>query len=385
MKIKKINESLLTEETLGQAADNYESSSEKRAKEKAKAQKIAQKFEKIGGVEYVAWDGPRGEVEDALDRALKNSNRIARKNDKNGTNVVSGDNVLLVGRAGTGKTERIKNWAKQRGLDLEQYQVQSLDPTDLAGIIGRDEADPEYASRLGNKEFHRLDNPNAVLFLDEINRASEAVLGSLLTLVQNHKIVDPKAPGGMRTLPFKFTIAAMNPASIEYDVTELDMAMQTRFKHYQVEADNEFQKRFYENYFAKEIANEDDPEELQILRGQAGIANALMSSDLFQWDDERAEHQAHEAGFPALNPRTLTQCLWDCDGTKEDFLDLFPHTCNPAKLELVEDILDSYDDVEVDDEANSVFKKYDNPFAKKRETASDKLSKSHLLDDFMTN
>ena len=46
---------------------------------------------------------------------------------------------------------------------------------------------------------------------------------------------------------------------------------------------------------------------------------------------------------------------------------------------------DSYDDVEVDDEANSVFKKYDNPFAKKRETASDKLSKSHLLDDFMTN
>ena len=335
MKVKKINESLLAEETLGQAAADYESSSEKRAKEKAKAQKIAQKFDKIGGVEYAAWDGPRGEVEDALDRALKNANRIARKNEKNGTDRVSGDNVLLVGRAGTGKTERIKNWAKQRGLTLEQYQVQALDPTDLAGIIGRDEADPEYASRLGNKEFHRLDNPNAVLFLDEVNRASEAVLGSLLTLVQNHKIVDPKAPGGMRTLPFKFTIAAMNPASIEYDVTELDMAMQTRFKHYQVEADNEFQKRFYENYFAKEIANEDDPEELQVLKGQAGIANALMSSDLFQWDDERAEHQAHEAGFPALNPRTLTQCLWDCDGTKEDFLDLFPHTCNPAKLELV--------------------------------------------------
>lgn len=373
MRIKKINESILDEATLGQVAQEDPTAAETIKKDPT-AKKIATKFETIGGVEYAAWSGAKGEVEEALDRALRNANRIQKKNSKNGTDRVSGDNVLLVGRAGTGKTERIKNWAKQRGLDLEQYQVQSLDPTDLAGIIGRDDNDPEYAQRLGNKEFHRLDNPNAVLFLDEINRASEAVLGSLLTLVQNHKIVDPKGPNGMRTLPFKFTVAAMNPPSIEYDVTELDMAMQTRFKFYQVEADNEFQKMFYDDYFKKEIReNRDDPEELMILKGQAAIANTLMSSEQFYWDDEREEHEAHENGFPALNPRTLSQCLWDCDGTKEDFLDLFVHTCNPAKLQMVEDILEDYEDV--DDEANSVFQKYENPFAAKRENNLDKLNK----------
>lgn len=373
MRIKKINESILDEATLGQVAQEDPTAAET-VKKDPTAKKIATKFETIGGVEYAAWNGAKGEVEEALDRALRNANRIQKKNSKNGTDRVSGDNVLLVGRAGTGKTERIKNWAKQRGLDLEQYQVQSLDPTDLAGIIGRDDSDPEYAQRLGNKEFHRLDNPNAVLFLDEINRASEAVLGSLLTLVQNHKIVDPKGPNGMRTLPFKFTVAAMNPPSIEYDVTELDMAMQTRFKFYQVEADNEFQKMFYDDYFKKEIReNRDDPEELKILKGQAAIANTLMSSEQFYWDDEREEHEAHENGFPALNPRTLSQCLWDCDGTKEDFLDLFVHTCNPAKLQMVEDILEDYEDV--DDEANSVFQKYENPFAAKRENNLDKLNK----------
>lgn len=373
MRIKKINESILDEATLGQVAQEDPTAAETIKKDPT-AKKIATKFETLGGVEYAAWNGAKGEVEEALDRALRNANRIQKKNSKNGTDRVSGDNVLLVGRAGTGKTERIKNWAKQRGLDLEQYQVQSLDPTDLAGIIGRDDSDPEYAQRLGNKEFHRLDNPNAVLFLDEINRASEAVLGSLLTLVQNHKIVDPKGPNGMRTLPFKFTVAAMNPPSIEYDVTELDMAMQTRFKFYQVEADNEFQKMFYDDYFKKEIReNRDDPEELMILKGQAAIANTLMSSEQFYWDDEREEHEAHENGFPALNPRTLSQCLWDCDGTKEDFLDLFVHTCNPAKLQMVEDILEDYEDV--DDEANSVFQKYENPFAAKRENNLDKLNK----------
>lgn len=373
MRIKKINESILDEATLGQVAQEDPTAAETIKKDPT-AKKIATKFETIGGVEYAAWSGAKGEVEEALDRALRNANRIQKKNSKNGTDRVSGDNVLLVGRAGTGKTERIKNWAKQRGLDLEQYQVQSLDPTDLAGIIGRDDSDPEYAQRLGNKEFHRLDNPNAVLFLDEINRASEAVLGSLLTLVQNHKIVDPKGPNGMRTLPFKFTVAAMNPPSIEYDVTELDMAMQTRFKFYQVEADNEFQKMFYDDYFKKEIReNRDDPEELMILKGQAAIANTLMSSEQFYWDDEREEHEAHENGFPALNPRTLSQCLWDCDGTKEDFLDLFVHTCNPTKLQMVEDILEDYEDV--DDEANSVFQKYENPFAAKRENNLDKLNK----------
>ena len=119
MKIKNLNESILTEDTIEQEA----------------AKEVKQAARAIKADQVVDWNGPYGEVEEALDRALKN----ARRAEKHGR--ISGDNVLLVGRAGTGKTERIKEWAKQRGIQLHFTDVQSLDPTDLAGIIGRDDSE----------------------------------------------------------------------------------------------------------------------------------------------------------------------------------------------------------------------------------------------------
>ena len=384
MKIRKVlTEEVLGEDTLADAsAKHAEAQAEKEIRQAPGGNKIAQEFDRIGGVEYAKWDGAYGNVEEALDRALRNANRVRAKNAKDGGNRVSGDNVLLIGRAGTGKTERIKNWCKQRGIKPVAKDAQFLDPTDLAGIIARDDETPTKARRLGNTEFDELDDPNTpcVLFLDEINRAPTPVLGALLTLVQNHLVVDPDVPGGKRVLRgMLFTVAAMNPESVEYDVTPLDQAMRTRMKYYMIEADNEFQKKFYENYYKKEMeAAKDDPEEMKILKGQFNIANTLMNSPSFAWDTDEDEHRAQENGWPSLNPRTLTQCLFDCDGTKEDFLDLFPHTCNPDKLEMVIDILDDYEDV--DDEANAVFKNMENPFAQKRQSMNDLIQKSGRID-----
>ena len=351
MKIKNLNESTaLIEKTLEQAAE------EKVEKEVASTAKA------VGAGEIADWDGPYGNVEKALDRALKN----ARRAQKHGR--ISGDNVLLVGRAGTGKTERIKEWAKQRGIQLHFTDVQSLDPTDLAGIIARNDENPKYATRLGNTEFHELDEPNSVLFLDEVNRASQEVLGALLTLVQNHLIVDPEAPGGKRPLSgMLFTIAAMNPYNPAYDVNDLDMAMRTRFSTVGVDADNSFQKAFYERFLGKELKEAEeanDPEEIKIIKGQLGIAKALMESSMFRFDNDDEEAEAKDEGSPSLNPRTLTETLFACDGTKEDFLDIFMEKCNPAKFGMVENILQDY--VDVDDKANDALKYGDpeNVFAK---------------------
>ena len=350
MKIKKLNE-----ETLEQAVAND-------VKQYAKA---------IDAEEVVDWEGPYGNVEEALDRALRN----ARRASKHGR--ISGDNVLLVGRAGTGKTERIKNWAKQRGIQLHFTDVQSLDPTDLAGIIARNDENPKYATRLGNTEFHELDEPNSVLFLDEINRASQAVLGALLTLVQNHLIVDPTAPGGKRPLKgMLFTIAAMNPRNPAYNVNDIDMAMRTRFGKINVEADNSFQKEFYERFLGKELkeAQEaDDPEEVRIIMGQLKLARTLMESPLFRFDNDEEEADATYEGESSLNPRTLTEALLACDGTKEDFLKIYLQKCNPAKYDLVEDILSEY--IDVDDKANDALKYgADNPFAQREKSIWDSIS-----------
>ena len=356
MKIKKIiNESALNEDTLEQAAERD----------------IRKAANAVNAKEIVDWDGPYGNVEQALDRALKN----ARRAQKHGR--ISGDNVLLVGRAGTGKTERIKEWAKQRGITIHFTDVQSLDPTDLAGIIARNSDDPRFATRLGNTEFHELDEPNTILFLDEINRASTEVLGALLTLVQNHMIVDPSAPGGKRPLKgMLFTVAAMNPYNPAYDVNDIDMAMRTRFGKINVEADNEFQKAFYEKFLGKELkeAEEaDDAEEIQIIRGQLSLAKTLMSSPMFRFDNDDEEAEAKLNGESSLNPRTLTETLLACDGTKEDFLSIYMEKCNPEKYDMVEAILADY--VDVDDKANDALKYGDdNPFAKREESVWDSIS-----------
>lgn len=356
MRIKKvINESALNEETLEQAA----------AKEVGRAARV------IGADEVVDWDGPYGEVEEALDTALKNAKRAA----KHGR--ISGDNVLLVGRAGTGKTERIKEWARQRGIKIHFTDVQSLDPTDLAGIMGRDSDNPRYSNRLGNTEFHELDEPNTILFLDEVNRADMETLGALLTLVQNHTIVDPEAPGGKRRLKgMLFTVAAMNPYNPAYDVNDIDMAMRTRFGKINVEADNKFQEAFYEKFLGKELreAEEaDDPEEIKIIRGQLELARTLMSSPLFRFDNDDEEADAKLEGEASLNPRTLTETLLACDGTKENFLKIYMQKCNPAKFDMVETILENY--VDVDDKANDALKYgADNPFAQREKSVWDHIA-----------
>lgn len=355
MKIKNLNESILTEDTIEQEA----------------AKEVKQAARAIKADQVVDWNGPYGEVEEALDRALKN----ARRAEKHGR--ISGDNVLLVGRAGTGKTERIKEWAKQRGIQLHFTDVQSLDPTDLAGIIARNNDDPRYATRLGNTEFHELDEPNSVLFLDEVNRASTEVLGALLTLVQNHMIVDPEAPGGKRPLKgMLFTIAAMNPYNPAYDVNDIDMAMRTRFGKVNVEADNSFQEAFYEKFLSKELREAEeanDPEEIQIIKGQLNIARTLMKSPMFRFDNDDEEAEAKLDGEASLNPRTLTETLLACDGTKDDFLHIYMQKCNPAKFDMVESILEDY--VDVDDKANDALKYGDdNPFAEREKSIWDNIS-----------
>ena len=363
MKIRKLNE-----ETLEQAISAEDA---KETKAVARA---------MGGADIEEWDGPYGDVEKALDRALKN----ARRAEKRGK--TSGDNILLVGRAGTGKTERVKRWAQQRNINLVFKDAQVMDPTDLGGIIGRDTADPEYAAKLGNKEFGELDEPNSVLFLDEVNRATPEVIGSLLTLIQNHLILDPKAKGGKRPLKgMLFTIAAMNPYNPAYKGTQqLDTAMRTRFSRINVEAKKEFQAEFFEDYYKKELAfarEDGDPEEIQTLMGQLNIARKLMASPDFRFDDDIDEAQAQIDDVPSLNPRTLTETLKACDGTKEDFLTIFMEKCNPAKLEMVEDILEDY--IDVDDEANAALAYGDeDPFAQKKKaekSAWDELKSKNLF------
>ena len=58
-----------------------------------------------------------------------------------------------------------------------------MDMASLGGILTKpsNPNDP-YAGRMATKEFHVLDEPRTVLFLDELNRASGNIQGKKCTL-----------------------------------------------------------------------------------------------------------------------------------------------------------------------------------------------------------
>lgn len=133
-----------------------------------------------------------------------------------------GLNVLLEGPHGTGKTALIVAVANALGMKLKYYSASTLDPfTDLVGLP------VPHVNAQGNHiiRFHRPDDINQadLVFFDEFNRAQPKVLNAVFEMIQFKSINGEPLP------KLKAVFAASNPASEEYNVTDLDPALQDRF------------------------------------------------------------------------------------------------------------------------------------------------------------
>lgn len=305
-----------------------------------------------------------GQIERELDRALKVNKREIKNGGKNF------QNVLFVGAAGTGKTARIKAWAASRGVNLVSVLASTMDDTDLSGALSPDNVNG-IVQRLGSTEFDELDTvPDSVLFLDEFNRAYESVRGTLLTLIQDHTIPDPRVPGKARFLSnFLFTVAAINPSSTgEYNTRKLDPAERSRFKRVDVYSDPTNTRDYLVKELQRQIDMTDDPEDILEFQRKQELAKRILSSRDFNFDtQEEIDLNSEDNGGNDLitTARSFTNLLWGCDGTKKDFLDQWNYYCNAMKKPLIQRILNDYKDVE--NKANSVFKKDQNVFKKNDE------------------
>ena len=360
----KLNESL-NEDTLGQVIDSPE------------YQKDVKKAEKVLGNTIDAED--LGQIGATLDRALLiNKREIAR----NGKNFV---NVLFEGPAGTGKTAIIGRWAEARGINLVTVLASVMDDTDLGGAIAPDKNTGTEVVRLASKEFDELgDIPNSVLFLDEFNRAPHSVRGTLLTLIQNHTIRDDRVQGKKRLLKnFLFTVAAINPYDPRYNTEELDDAEKSRFRYVKTDYDNIGSRNWLLKELDKLIKSTDNKDEILEFERKKELVNKILSSREFTFDStEEMIANAVDSGNPGANglittPRTFTNLIMYCDGTKENFLDEWSNFCNALKKNTVEEILADYKDKV--DKANSVFNKDSNPdatsdvFAQRKKSTYDKM------------
>ena len=315
----------------------------------------------------------KGQIETALDRALKINLKKQRLGEKNFVN------LLFVGEAGTGKTSRIKAWAAENNVNLVTVLASSMDDTDLGGVISKNEKG-DAVVRLATTEMDELEEPRSVLFLDEYNRAPKTVRGTLLTLIQDHVIRDDRVKGKMRPLKnFLFTVAAVNPWDENNEgADELEDAERSRFKNIAVYSDPNNTWQYLHKVYTSEAENADDAEERQEALGKDGIVTALLKNKAFRFDDQQdISRSKMEGNGLLLTARTLNNLLDYCDGTKEDFLANWNDYCNNLKKSMAERILANYQDVE--DKANDVLKQdSDSSVFKKAEQSNSGKLRSRL-------
>ena len=150
------------------------------------------------------------------------------------------DTVIMEGVHGIGKSDIVKQFAKENDYHIEELFLSHQEVADLIGIPHMIEYNgvtvTTWSIPIWLQRMHEANaqGKHCILFLDELNRAPIDVRQSALQLVLERQIHEHKLPtlNGIRSM----VVAAINPAD-DYQVDELDPALLDRFLHITVEPD----------------------------------------------------------------------------------------------------------------------------------------------------
>lgn len=138
--------------------------------------------------------------------------------------------LLLIGPAGLGKTSMVKQFGAERGVNVYEYRAAYCEPGDLKGLCAQDGDAMKF---LRPEDFPPESDENCILFFDEINRASTAVMNCILQATDGSgKISTHKLPKGC------LVIAAVNPDDASHNVNLMDFALANRFNIVQLDYDS---------------------------------------------------------------------------------------------------------------------------------------------------
>ena len=188
-------------------------------------------------------------------------------------------NIMLQGKHGIGKSQILEKFFLEKNQKVVTlFLGQMSDPGDLIGL-------PEKNQQTGKTDFmlpywFPLDDEPIVLFLDELNRARPEVLQTVMDLTLNRKLAGKSLPKGSRI------ISAVNSGD-EYQLTDLDPALVSRFNIYTFEPSVDDWLNWAKEKIDERIINFifENPEFLD------SAENEIQTEDLQRFPDRRSWHR----------------------------------------------------------------------------------------------
>ncbi len=142
----------------------------------------------------------------------------------------AGEVPLLVGHFGVGKTDLVREIARETGRKLIILVLSQMEPGDLIGLPDRREDRTVFL-----KPDWWPDEDETIVLLDEVNRSHRSIRNAIMQLLIDRRIHNHILPKGT------WLVATMNPPEEEYDQAELitDPAFISRFFVLEVDPDPE--------------------------------------------------------------------------------------------------------------------------------------------------
>jgi len=138
--------------------------------------------------------------------------------------------VMIHGSPGVGKSDVVRQLAKERGLELIDIRLSQLDPVDLRGVPS---VDVKRKITSWNTPNFLPTSGEGILFLDEINSAAQATQAAAYQLILDRRLGDYVLPDGWAM------IAAGNRLSDRAIVNQMSRALKNRFAHLNYDVNND--------------------------------------------------------------------------------------------------------------------------------------------------
>lgn len=144
--------------------------------------------------------------------------------------VAANQPVMIHGSPGVGKSDVVRQVAREKDMEMIDLRLSQLDPVDLRGVPS---VDPKKKQTGWNVPDFLPRDGKGILFLDEINSAAQATQAAAYQLVLDRKLGDYELPQGWAI------VAAGNRSTDRAIVNQMSTALKNRFTHLNYEVNND--------------------------------------------------------------------------------------------------------------------------------------------------